>query len=92
MKITECYGIVVGVVVVVFVGQKYCGDSGLGLPLQYLLNSGWLLAVRKTRVKAIHKHSVTGFTGKRVTKWSLFFDESANEFEGQGVLRRFMIG
>jgi len=24
--------------------KKYCGDSGVGLPLQYLLNSGWRFA------------------------------------------------
>jgi len=34
----------------------------------------------------IHKHSVAGFAGKRVTKWYVFRDEFTNGFEGGGLL------
>jgi len=37
-------------------------------------------------MKTIYRNSVAGFEGKRVTKWSLFWDEAANGFEGVGML------
>jgi len=46
------------------------------------------LLATTSSMEAVYRNSVTDFEGKRVTKWYVFRGETANDFEGSGLLSR----